>query len=390
VTSPLAQFLNSSRGQQLVQLVKKRTPAVIDEAIAIQQIAAPTFDEAARAAFVRDQFAALPGVDHVEVDALHNVYARLPGHDPTRPAIMVSAHTDTVFDADTDLTIQRTAERVTGPGIGDNSLAVAALLTLPDVLRDELLPSDVWLVANTREEGLGDLGGIRAVIDRLHSRLSQCIVLEGIAYGQIYHSGIAVRRLRISTHSAGGHSWLHYGQPSAIHSLVKIAARITDLHVPHVPRTSFNIGLIEGGRSVNSIASDASLTLDMRSEDAHALAALEREVRERCIGHVDCAVDIEVVGDRPGGSIPVTHPMVQWARQAVEATGAIPAYRAGSTDANWPLAHGIPALTIGITTGGNAHRMDEFIDLAPIGSGLLQLALLTMAVAGGVDSSLAI
>ena len=385
MTPPLAQFLNSVRGQQLAQSVKVRTQAAIDEAVAIQQIAAPTFEEAARAAFVRDQFAALSGVDHVEVDALHNVYARLPGRDPNRPAIMVSAHTDTVFDAATDLTLQRTAERITGPGIGDNSLAVAALLALPDVLRDEPLPSDVWLVANTREEGLGDLGGIRAVIERLHSRLSHCIVLEGIAYGQIYHSGIAVRRLRISTHTAGGHSWLHYGQPSAIHSLIKIAARITDLHVPATPRTSLNIGLIEGGRSVNSIASDASLTLDMRSEDPHMLAMIERDVRDRCTVETDCAVEIAVVGDRPGGSIPVTHPLVQWARQAVEATGSVAAYRAGSTDANWPLAQGLPALTIGITTGGNAHRMDEFIDLAPISSGLLQLALLTVAVAGGVS-----
>ena len=297
---------------------------------------------------------------------------------------MVSAHTDTVFDAATTLAAQRGAERISAPGIGDNSLAVAALMALPELLRDLPLLADVWLVANSREEGLGDLGGIRAVIDRLRSRLSHCIVLEGMAFGQIYHSGIAVRRLKISTHAAGGHSWLHYGQPSAIHCLVQIAAGIAVLEVPSAPRTSYNIGLIAGGRSVNSIATDASLTLDMRSEDPHTLAELERAVRERCAAGSPCAVEIEVVGDRPGGSIPVAHPLAQWARQALDLVGCVPSFRSGSTDANWPLAHGLPAVTIGISSGGNAHRLDEFIELAPIGQGMLQLILLIAAAAGAV------
>ena len=385
--SSLTRFLHSASGQQLNAAINARIAVIINEAVVVQQIAAPTFAEAARAAYVQERFAQMPHgtLDSIYSDELYNVCARLPGSDPHRPAIMVSAHTDTVFAASTDLAVQPGTERISGPGIGDNSLAVAALLALPDILRGIEHPADIWLVANTREEGLGDLGGIRAVIGRLRERIGACIVLEGIAYGQIYHSGIAVRRLRISTHTAGGHSWLHFGQPSAIHGLVQIAARIADQRVPTVPRTSFNIGLIEGGRSVNSIADDAALTLDLRSEDSHTLAALEHDIRSQCTLPSEYNLKIEVVGDRPGGSIPIGHPLVQWARQALDATQCVPVYRAGSTDANWPLAQGIPAVTIGITTGGNAHRLDEFIELPAIPRGMLQLALLTLAAAGAVD-----
>ncbi|MHB8629143.1 MAG: M20/M25/M40 family metallo-hydrolase [Aggregatilineales bacterium] len=359
--------------------------SVSREAIAVQQIAAPTFDEGRRAAYIQNRFTALPGIapDSVEIDPLHNVYARLPGDDPDCPAVLVAAHTDTVFDANTDLTIQQTANRVTGPGIGDNSLGVAALLALPGLLHDQPRRADIWLVANTREEGLGDLGGIRAVLNKLRQRVGVCILIEGMAYGQIYHAGIAVRRLRILTIAPGGHSWLHFGQPSAIHELVQIAARITRLNPSTTPRTTFNIGLIEGGRSVNSIATEASMTLDLRSEDTATLAAFEQAVRACCTAD-GCEVQIEVVGDRPAGSIPVTHPLAQAARKALEITGTSAAFRSGSTDANWPLACGVPAVAIGITNGGNAHRLDEFIDIPPIRDGVWQLALLTLAAANGL------
>lgn len=359
--------------------------SVLVEAIRIQQIAAPTFDESRRAAYVKERFAALPGIaaDSIEIDALHNVYARLPGDDPSHPALLVTAHTDTVFDADTDLTIQQTTDRVAGPGIGDNSLGVAALLALPELLRDLPRRADLWLVANTREEGLGDLGGIRAALDKLRQRIGSCVVIEGMAYGQIYHAGIAVRRLRISVTAPGGHSWLHFGQPSAIHGLVQIAARITRLTPPTAPRTTYNIGLIEGGRSVNSIATEANLTLDLRSEDTATLAEFEQAVRACCTAD-GCEAQIEVVGDRPAGAVPASHPLAQAARKALEISGTTAAFRSGSTDANWPLACGVPAVTIGITNGGNAHRLDEYIDVPPVGAGLWQLALLTLAAANGL------
>lgn len=358
---------------------------IIDEAIAIQQIPAPTFHEGQRAAYIANRF---KGLDDVEVDALHNVYGRLPGVDHTLPAVLVAAHTDTVFEPDVPLTVRRNGSRIYGPGLGDNSLGVAALLAIIDMLRDQPLPADVWFVASSREEGLGDLGGIRAVHAKLSAQLGAAIIVEGIAFGRIYHAGIAVRRLKITCRTPGGHSWLHFGRPSAIHSLVQVAAQIVALQPPESPRTTYNIGMIEGGRSVNTIAPEASLLLDLRSEDRTSLLAIENQVTDviAAARSPDVEFAVEVVGDRPAGAIPVSHPLVQMAREVLESMGVRPLYEAGSTDANVLLAAGLPTVTIGITHGGNAHREDEFIETANILDGLWQLLLLTVGAAGGLKS----
>lgn len=334
------------------------------------------------------------GLRDVLTDNLMNVYGRLPGRDAAAGAILVSAHTDTVFTADTDLSYKQDGTRITGPGIGDNSLGVAALLGLMRTLvsmaaQGDRPGTDIWFCANTREEGLGDLGGIRAAIDRLSDRISACIILEGMAFGQVYNGGIGVRRLRIAASTEGGHSWLHFGQPSAIHALARFAARITNLQPPASPRTTYNIGLIEGGQSVNTIASHASLTLDLRSEDRATLAAFEQQVRDglgvETAANPGVTYTVEVVGDRAAGSIPADHPLVVAACQAITATRATPSLQSGSTDANLPLSRGIPAVTIGITTGGNSHRTDEFIDTAAIPRGMFQLALLALAASHSLD-----
>ncbi|MEP7288772.1 MAG: M20/M25/M40 family metallo-hydrolase [Chloroflexota bacterium] len=362
-------------------------PHIIEEAITIQQISAPTFQEGQRAAYVYERFT---GLADLQIDSVHNVYARLPGTNPTLPAVLLAAHTDTVFAADAILTIQRQNGRVYGPGIGDNSLGVAAVLSMADLLRQQSLESDIWFVANSREEGMGDLGGMRAVYEKLMPRLGLALILEGMAYGHIYRSGIAVRRLKITCKTGGGHSWLHYGRPSAIHTLMRIGAAITQLTPPQEPRTTFNIGVIEGGQSVNSIATTASMLLDMRSEERDTLADLEQQVR-----HIidqqripDVEIVVEVVGDRPSGSIALTHPLVQLARDVLRWQGIHPVYETGSTDANVLLAAGLPSITIGVTHGGNAHRLDEYIETAPIRDGLWQLLLLTIAAANGLASKL--
>src|SRR5262249_31490790 len=153
----------------------------------------------------------------------------LPGTDRSLPAVLIAAHTDTVFAANTPLHIQRQGNRIYGPGLGDNSLGVAALLAIKDVLGAHELPADIWFVANSREEGMGDLGGMRAVHERLAPQLGVGVIIEGMAFGRIYHAAIAVRRLQIRCHTPGGHSWLHFGRPSAIHSLMRLGAAITDL-----------------------------------------------------------------------------------------------------------------------------------------------------------------
>jgi tripeptide aminopeptidase len=380
----LEQIDTSLRGPWLEPI----TPWVIEQAIAIQQIPAPTFHEAARAAYIAEHFSAL-ALEDVETDTLHNVYARLPGADPERPALMIVAHIDTVFAVEVDLRIRHDGDLIYGPGLGDNSAGVAGMLGLVAVLRQQGItpPRDLWLVATSREEGLGDLGGMKAAYDRLKDKIAAVINIEGLALGHIYHAGIAVRRLHIVAAAPGGHSWLHFGRPSALHGIVRLGARILEITPPKRPRTTYNLGMIEGGHAINAIATRAALWLDLRSEAPETLAELERSVRGQiaALQSDELGFDVNVVGDRPAGRLAAEHSLVQLARAALERVGVRGMLETGSTDANVPLAHGCPAVTIGITRGGNAHRLDEYLETAPIPDGLRQLVLLTLAAGQVLD-----
>lgn len=356
----------------------------IEQAIAIQQIPAPTFDEAQRAVYVSKQFEA-QGLQSIDTDEFFNVYGVLPGKNAGGKGIVISAHTDTVFSAETDLEIRREGDLIYGPGLGDNCMGVAGMLSLAHILKTQnITPAcDIWFVADTREEGLGDLGGIKAAFERLRERAACFINLEGMAFGHVYHAGIAVRRLHITAKAEGGHSWLNYGRPSAIHGIIQLGARIIQLIPPQTPRTTYNIGLIDGGQSINTIAPEASLWLDMRSEESRTLMHFEKEVRTQidALSKSELPLSIEVVGDRPAGSISPEHPLVQGAMAALRLVGVNGTLENGGTDANVPLAHGCPAVTIGITQGGNAHRLDEYIESRPTADGLRQLVTLTLAAA---------
>ena len=352
--------------------VERTVERLLDLACAIQQIPAPTFHERARAEFIRDQFAAL-GLSDVEIDDLGNVYGRRPG-GAARP-VLVTAHTDTVFPTDTPLTLAHTLDRITGPGIGDNSLGVAGLCALVWALEGEALPGDLLLAANVGEEGLGDLRGMRRVVERFGAQARATVVLEGMALGHVYHAGIGVRRYRFTARAEGGHSWLHFGRPSAIHALVRLGARITDLVVPSSPKTTFNIGALAGGTSINTIAREASLDLDLRSEDPASLAALAARVEELAASFNGGGVQMEtqVIGDRPSGGIPRDHPLVQHAARALQEAGLPYSFESGSTDANLLLSRGLPCVGLGLAYGGNAHRPDEYIETRGIDKGLQSL-----------------
>lgn len=355
---------------------------VIEQAIAIQQIPAPTFAEEPRAQHVARQFDSL-GLESIHMDERFNVYGVLPGKNRTLSGVMISAHTDTVFPTETDLSLKRENGTIYGPGLGDNSLGVAGMLGLAEFLRRvEITPDcDLRFVATAREEGLGDLGGIKWAFEREQPYIKAVINLEGLAFGHIYHAGIAVRRLHITAHTGGGHSWIHFGRPSAIHSIVDLGARITALKPPENPRTTYNIGMIDGGQSINTIAAQSSMWLDLRSEARDALEALERQVRDHIatLTTSELHFEVEVVGDRPAGFIPPDHPLVLMALAALDTVGHSGSLETGSTDANVPLSAGCPAVTIGITQGGNAHRIDEFIKIDQIDAGLKQLILLALA-----------
>ena len=353
---------------------------LLELTIQLQQIPAPTFHEAERAQFLRERFIA-DSLTSVEIDPTGNVFGCLKGRGDCRPLI-ISAHLDTVFPEDTDLTVHRMPGAIQGPGIGDNSLGVAGLLGLLWSLRSrpgiDLLPGDLWLVANTGEEGLGNLRGMRSLVERFGSDVLAYLVLEGMSFGQVFNRGLGVQRYCIQVETPGGHSWVDYGKPSAVHELTALANRLVGLPLPKKPRTTLNIGVISGGTTINTIASKAYLELDLRSENVDALADLtdkvQRQVQlvQREKIHAECTL----IGQRPAGKISSRHPLVLLAQRCLEAQGVPAPLNIGSTDANVPLSLGLPAVCVGLTRGSGAHTLQEHIQIAPLSQGLDQLVML--------------
>lgn len=357
--------------------------ALLQETLSICRIPSPTFAEEKRARYIYGRLQELQLQD-VEIDALNNVTAVLPGTGGG-PALMVVAHIDTVFPEETDVEPRWDGRYWRAPGIRDNSASAAVTLLLPELLRRNnlRLPGDLILAFSVGEEGLGNLRGIRALMQRYASRVSLVLAADG-NLGIISHIGVAVKRLRISVTTEGGHSWADAGKPSAVHVLAQIAGDISRLPLPPSPKTVLNIGTFSGGTSVNAIAQRAHLLLDLRSVEQAALLALEQQVRaviDDAAARTDgVKVATEVVGDRPGGRLAADHPLVRailasYAKVAV--TGAL---EASSTDANIPLSLGIPAASIGVSAGGGVHTLNEFLDpetLVP-GSRALLLTLLSL------------
>lgn len=352
---------------------------VIKETLHLCRIPAPTFDEAERAAYVAERMQAI-GLAEVQIDAIHNVSSVLR-HGPAQPSTLVVAHLDTVFPRSTLLDVRCTTKRLYGPGIGDNSVAVAAMLQVAAALRNlpECPPGRVIFAASVGEEGLGNLCGIRALLAAWRGQIDTVIALEGHGVDEIRHAGIGSTRLEVTFAGPGGHSWGDFGAPSAIHALGSAIHKIAQLKVPQCPRTTYNVGGITGGESVNTIASRATMLVDLRSVQPQALQQLEIRLA-RLLQEVEQQSGIQIssriVGQRPAATLDTKHALCQGVRAIRQQLRLRPAvFTASSTDANLPLSLGIPALCLGITRGGLAHTVKEYIDIAPIAGGLKQLFL---------------
>jgi tripeptide aminopeptidase len=361
------------------------TPTVLDRTAEIAAVASPTGDEAAKSTLVEQLFQS-EGLA-CERDDLGDVVATIPGHLPgggSVGSLLIAAHLDTVFPRETPLTITRSEDRLAGPGVGDNSVAVAVVTKLHEVLAraGERPAVDILVTGNVGEEGLGNLRGIREVMSA-RPGIGAVIALEGHNLGRVTHVAVGSRRYRISAQGPGGHSWGDFGRPNAIQGLAKLIAELDAIPLPRSPKTTLNVGHIEGGVSINTIAPSASCLLDLRSTDETALHRLsERVTRLTARGGRNNGITfaIDTIGERPAGVVPVDSPIVRMAAWALGALDVEPSFDASSTDANVPIAAGIPAVCIGLTTGGNVHRTDEFIDVAPVASGIAQVALLALAV----------
>ena len=370
--------LSSTHLDLLRQDAHARVEAVVDLTQSICAVPAPTGEERARAEFVAALWRKRSYTP--EFDELDNVYVRR-GTRPGAPLLLLLAHTDTVFPASTPINVRREGDLLFGPSIGDNSVSVASMLTVFEML-DALgwdTAVDIVAVANVGEEGLGNLRGARAAVQRYLPSLAAVLAIDG-RLGCIVNAAVGSKRWKITLKGPGGHSYGSFGTPSAIHALGKIIAAISDLTVPQDPKTTFNVGTIEGGTSVNTIAARASAIIDMRSVDVSALDHLADQVRALVLNYAGpesgLQSSIDVLGERPAGSRSESDPLVQLAVQALQWVDVEPKLVASSTDANIPISLNIPSACVGITRGEKAHTVDEYIQIPPIEKGIAHLVRL--------------
>ena len=365
----------------------------IAEQIAINQVEAPPFQESERAGFYMAKLQE-SGLSDVRQDAEGNVYGVFRGNG-NGPRLFVSAHLDTVFAAGTDVMVKEKDGKLFAPGIADNARGLAAILSVIRALRRSGVQTvgDIIFGGNVGEEGLGDLRGIKAFF-RENTNVDGYITVDGVKEQIITYLATGSRRYEITYRGPGGHSWNAFGLPSAIHALGRAIAKIGDVQTPSQPKTTFTVGTITGGTSVNSIAADASMLLDLRSASEAELKKLETEVlallqvaadeENARWGSNAIRVEIKLVGDRPAGQQSPDLPIVQAAWAASEAVVVPPEFGpASSTDANLPMSLGIPAIRLcGGGAEGNNHSLDEWYDPANAYRGPQKVFLTLLGLVG--------
>jgi tripeptide aminopeptidase len=390
------QLAKDKRVQAARKLLRASDPETLADMLAVVAIPAPPFGETARAQWVADKLRAC--ALQVSIDEVGNVIAESDVANPENPVIL-AAHLDTIFPAETEIAVRRNGTRISAPGIADNSRGLASLLALARVLQQTDLTTQrpIVYVATVGEEGVGDLRGVKHLF-RPGSRFrkaSAFISLDGTGQRRIVYRAIGSRRLRAAITGAGGHSWADFGLANPIHALGVAVASIAHLEVPRQPRTAVTVGRMGGGTSVNAIPAEAWLEVDIRSEAAGTLADMEAQVRaalDDAVATVNAArkrgtpalsIDVRVIGDRPTGEASINSAVVRAARAATRYLGDAPELVASSTDANIPIALGIPAIAIG--TGGESggtHTMDEWFANTHGVEGIERALLIVLGVAG--------
>jgi tripeptide aminopeptidase len=337
------------------------------------------------------------GFKDAAIDAEGNVIAVRKGTGGGRPKLVVAAHLDTVFPEGTDFTVKEKDGVVSAPGIGDDSRGLAVLLTLIKAMNTNELATvgDVMFVGDVGEEELGNLRGVKALF-RDHNDIDGFISIDGLGVSRIVNQRTGSHRYEMTFKGPGGHSFQEFGLPSAIHAMGRAVAKISDLKTPSEPRTTFTVGTVSGGTSVNAIASEAKMAVDMRSNSTEELLKLEARllelVKQAVVeenarwGSDKLSLDIKLIGDRPAGIVAADSPIVQATQRAATAVSGAKATLAGSsTDSNQPMSLGIPAVTIGGGgEGGNWHSRNEWYRNVNAYQGP-QNALLTVLMLAGLD-----
>ena len=402
----LARIAAQPAVKQALAYIEKNEPATQKNMLAINAIPAPTFAEAARARDYQQRLKAA-GLADVHIDEAGNV---LGWHRGTGkgPIVVLAAHLDTVYPAATDLTVREKDGRLYAPGIADNGRSLAAMLAIAHALGDAGVRTqgDVLFVANVGEEGLGDLKGVKHLFKQ-RKDIKAFVGLEpalGTDGDPLTYMGAGSRRFKVTITGPGGHSYEGFGLPSAIHAAGRVIAHIDDVRVPSQPKVTFNVGVIQGGQSVNSISADATLLIDIRSADAALLAKVEQQIKDAIRQGVEetnqrwnskaLTADIALIGDRPAGQMATDAVIVKTALAAARVQGR-PALLDGahSTDANLPMSLGIPAITMsggGASGGYHSEKLEWWAPVnAHTGPQNVLLTILGLVGVQGVDAPLA-
>lgn len=371
---------------------------IAERQIEFARIPAPPFGESMRSEWLRERFLDL-GLTEVRVDAVGNVLGIRPGSEAGTPLLALTAHIDTVFPAGTPIDIRREGVRLLGPGISDNAAGLSALLAVAEALNAVAFATRAPLlfVGNVGEEGEGDLRGMRHLFQSSWAeRIGRTLVIDGAATDTVATEAVGSRRFEVVVHGPGGHSWSDFGTVNPIAALARGLARFADTSVPQEPKTTYNIGVIQGGTSVNSIPEQVSARIDLRSASTEQLDRLETLLRDAIEAGVNAeqpaarssrslSVEFRPIGNRPAAELDPDAYILHVIRAVDAQLGNNARLQRASTDANIPLSMGREAIAIGGGgTGGGAHTLHEWYD--PTGRDLgLRRILLTLLVLAGVE-----
>lgn len=370
---------------------------ISDKQLELTAIPAPPFGESRRAEWVKGQFHQL-GLDDVHIDSKGNVLGVRRGTNPRSKFVLLSAHLDTVFPPSTELQVFRDGEKLRGPGISDNGAGLAALLAIAGAMQATDLRSEspVLFLANVGEEGEGDLRGMRHIFaePRWKDSIAYSVVLDGGGSDSMVTQALGSKRFLVTVNGPGGHSWSDFGTPNPVVVLARVIDRFSRTSVPVNPKTTFNIGAISGGTSVNAIPESASMKIDLRSSSPEEIDRLERALRtalstatSEYTAHdgkkASVTYTVQVIGHRPAAELPQDSKILKVLRAVDEQLHIQSRMQRASTDANIPLSMGFEAVTLGGGgTGGGAHTVHEWYDPTNRELGLRRILLAILTLAG--------
>jgi tripeptide aminopeptidase len=379
------------------QFFEAQAEKITAEHINICSIPAPPFGEQERARYLCERFRS-DGLSEAGIDEEGNCIALRKGRSLT-PLLAVTAHLDTVFPPETDSTVRTVGSRLLAPGVSDDGCGLAALVALNRALQSERIETEgsLLFVGTVGEEGEGNLRGVRHLFaeGRWAKQISAFLSLDGPGVDRITNTALGSRRYRVRFAGRGGHSWGDFGTANPVHAMGRAISRLISYPAPHDPRTTFNVGRIDGGASVNVIPQEASMDVDLRSASSDELLRLDAFFRRAVYEAVDdenrtsekrespLGADLQLIGDRPGGETEATSLLVEIAAAATRSLGFTPIMDQASTDSNLPISIGIPAITLGAGgTSGNSHTLDEWYDPRGRELGLQRVLLVILGMVG--------